>query len=87
MFTAITWIEPKTRHSNRARSKVAAVSMSTDQIVRIYANCIEAARKLIMEKYLTFTPSMDLVADVAHEIAEAANSYHVERLGYYWKFL
>ena len=87
--TQILWVDPMTAHGPKKPEsfKIAAVSMSTDMVVRVYKNSIEAATKIVREGYLNFEPSRKLIYETARLISSAADCYHKEVLGYYWKWI
>lgn len=87
---SVTWVDPTETHSPRdvrKSNRIAAVDPATDQISRIFTNCMDAAKAMVRTQYFTFDVSQDLTRDLAKGIANAANIYHNEFLGYYWKWV
>ena len=86
---AFVWVDPITKHAPRKPDslKIAAVHIETDMIAHVFQTCIAAANKILREGYLNFTPSQNLIFETAQLISSAADQYHKEVLGYYWKWI
>lgn len=88
---AFAWAEPITKHSPLAPGdhpqKVAEVDIVTDQVVKIYVTTIDAAKRILNTQYFPFTPSIELVQEVATNIADAASCYHKKYLDSYWRWI
>lgn len=93
----LKWIEPtEVQNSPRVKTKyesltytrrVAAVNIETDQIINIFDNVMKAARVTLSYYYSEIQCNEDTVRYAAKKIAEAAEIYHKECLGFYWKYI